>query len=149
MMGMSLNPADWKPVFDYLEHETRFQAAAAAVTGGAAAWWLKSLLATAREPIPERYPRASRLAAGLLAASAALFLIDEGRVSKKYGELARMLATGSSPDGAWTSLLVRGTWNAPSLVQWSPYYGARALLFVVGAIVLWMLVSDLRARRAA
>lgn len=140
-----MTPADWKPVFDYLEHEARFQAAAATVTGAAAAWWLKALLAPPRDPPTEQHPRASRLAAALLAVSSFLFLLDQGRLSKMYGELARSLATGQTPPAEWTDKLVRGTWRLGSLVQWSPYYVARLLLFVVGAIVLWMLFNTVRA----
>lgn len=140
-----MNLADWTPVFDYLEHEARFQAAAATVTGAAAAWWLKSLLSPARDAPPNPHPRASRIAATLLAVSSFLFLLDQGRLAKKYGELARMLAVGETPPPTWTAKLVRGAWDVGSLVQWSPYYVARALLFVVGAIVLWMLYTDSRA----
>jgi len=142
-----VSPPDWKPVFDYLEHEARFQAAAATVTGAAAAWWLKALLSPAHDAAPERYPRASRIAAALLAASSFLFLLDEGRLSKMYGELARMQALGQTPPVEWSARLVRGTWQAAPLIQWSPYYAARGLLFAVGAIVLWMLYADSNASR--
>jgi hypothetical protein len=133
---------DWTPVFDYLEHEARFQAAAGAVTGAAAAWWLKALLSPARDAAPERHPRASRVAAALLAACSFLCLVDQGRLAKKYGELARMLAVGETPTAEWTARLVRGTWQWAPLIQWSPYYAARGLLLAVGAIVLWMLYTD-------
>jgi hypothetical protein len=133
---------DWTPVFSYLEHEAQFQTATATVTGAAAAWWLKALLAPAREAAPERHPRASRVAAALLAASSFLCLVDQGRLAKKYGELARMLAVGETPPTEWTAILVRGTWQWASLVQWSPYYAARGLLFLVGVIVAWMLYAD-------
>ena len=142
-----MSPPDWKPVFDYLAHEAQFQAAAATVTGAAAAWWLKTLLSPARDGATERHPRASRIAAALLGASAFLFLVDEGRLSKMYGELARMQALGGTPSDEWTARLVRGVWQQTSLVQWSPYYAARALLFAVGAIVLWMLYTDTKSRR--
>jgi hypothetical protein len=141
-----VSPPDWKPAFDYLEHEARFQAAAATITGAAAAWWLKALLSPARDAAPERHPKASRVAAGLLAASSFLFLLDEGRLSKMYGELARMQAVGETPSAEWTARLVRGTWQWAPLIQWSPYYAARGLLFAVGAIVLWMLYTDAAAR---
>jgi hypothetical protein len=134
--------SDWSPVFAYLENEARFQAAAGAVTGAAAAWWLKALLSPAPGAAPERHPRTSRIAAALLAGSSFLCLIDQGRLAKKYGELARMVATGMTPPAEWTDRLVRGTWQWASLIQWSPYYAARALLFAVGAIVVWMLYVD-------
>jgi hypothetical protein len=44
-----LDAAAWKPLFDFLDHETRFQAAAAAITGAAAAWWLKLLIAPTKD----------------------------------------------------------------------------------------------------
>jgi hypothetical protein len=137
-----VNTPDWSPVFAYLENEARFQAAMGAVTGAAAAWWLKELLSPVRDAPAERHPRASRVAAALLAASSFLSLLDQGRLAKKYGELARMLATGMTPPAEWTARLVRGTWQWASLVQWSPYYAARGLLFIVGLIVLWMLYTD-------
>jgi len=138
---------DWSPVFAYLENEARFQAAAGAVTGAAAAWWLKTLLSPAPGAPPERHPRTSRIAAGLLAGSSFLCLLDQGRLAKKYGELARMVATGVTPPTEWMDRLVRGTWQWTSLVQWSPYYAARGLLFAVGAIVVWMLYIDTQTPR--
>ena len=86
----------WKPVFDFLEHEARFQAAAATATGAAAAWWLKSLLAPAKDAPPLPHPTASRIAAALLALASFLFLVTEGRLSARYGELARHLALGEA-----------------------------------------------------
>jgi hypothetical protein len=142
-----VSPQDWTPVFNYLEHEAQFQAATATVTGAAAAWWLKALLAPTRDAAAERYPRASRLAAALLAASSFLCLVDQGRLAKKYGELARMLALGQTPPDEWTARLVRGTWEWASLIQWSPYYAARGLLVVVGTIVVWMLYTDTKRGR--
>ncbi len=126
-----MRPADCKPGFDYLEHEARFQAAAV--------WWLETLLVSSREPVRRGQPRATRIAAALLAASSFLFLLDEGRLSKTCGELARMNAVGEAPSAEWTAKLVRGTSHWAPLIQWSPYYIARALLVAVGAIVLWML----------
>ena len=67
-----MRPADCKPGFDYLEHEARFQAAAV--------WWLETLLVSSREPVRRGQPRATRIAAALLAASSFLFLLDEGRL---------------------------------------------------------------------
>src|SRR5256885_15992331 len=81
--------AGWKPVFDFLEQETKFQAAAAAITATAAAWWVKALIAKdAKEPA---HPRASRLAALLLLIVAFTFYINEGRLAAKYGTLARAI----------------------------------------------------------
>src|SRR5438045_2967590 len=81
--------AGWKPVFDFLEQETKFQAAAAAITATAAAWWVKALIAQdAKEPA---HPRASRLAALLLLIVAFTFYINEGRLAAKYGTLARAI----------------------------------------------------------
>jgi hypothetical protein len=142
-----VTPPDWTPVFNYLEHEAQFQAATATVTGAAAAWWLKALLSPARDAAPERHPWTSRLAAALLAASSFLCLVDQGRLAKKYGELARMLAAGDTPSAEWTAKLVRGTWQWAALIQWSPYYAARGLLFAVGVIVAWMLYTDTRRER--
>ena len=138
-----MSPPDWKPVFDYLEHESRFQAAAAAITGAAAAWWLKALLSSAPGATLDRHPRLSRLAAALMALSSFLFFAEEGRLSKKYGELASMLAAGKTPSDDWVAILVRGKWEWASLVQWSPYFAARLLLYVIAGIVFWMLYRDL------
>jgi hypothetical protein len=137
-----VNLPDFKPLFDYLEQEAKFQAAVATVTGGAAAFWLKSIFTRQKDPIAEPYPRATRLAAALLAVSSFLCLIDQGRISKKYGELADLMAVGAAPDSAWRHNVVRGRWDQSALIQWSPYFGARALLFVAGGIVLWMLWRD-------
>ncbi|MEP6622481.1 MAG: hypothetical protein ABJE47_24365 [bacterium] len=137
-----MNAPDWRPLFDYLEHEAKFQAAVGTVTGAGAAWWLKALLAQAKDSVRPTYPRASRLAAALLALSSYCCFLEQGRLSKKYGELAVMLASGVTPSADWTEIVVRGRWQLETLVQWSPYYAARALLFAVGAIVLWMLYRD-------
>jgi len=137
-----MDTPDLKPLFDYLEHEAKFQSAVAAVTGAAAAFWLKAIFTRQKDPAPEPYPRATRVAAALLALSSFLCLIDQGRIAKKYGELADLMARGAAPDSAWRHNVVRGRWELDALMQWSPYFGARALLYVVGAIVLWMLYRD-------
>lgn len=129
----------WKPVFDFLEHETRFQAAAATATGAAAAWWLKSLLAPAKDAPPLAHPIASRIAASLLALASFFFLVTEGRLSARYGELARHLALGEAVSRDWTALLVRDVWSCAVIQAWWPYYTARGLLLLVGAIVIWTL----------
>lgn len=140
-----VNLPDFKPLFDYLEHEARFQAAVATVTGGAAAFWLKAIFTRQKDSMDEPYPRATRLAAALLAVSSFLCLIDQGRIAKKYGELADLMAVGAAPDSAWRHNVVRGRWDQDALIQWSPYFGARALLYLAGAIVLSMLWRDWRA----
>jgi hypothetical protein len=137
-----VNAPDYKPLFDYLEHEAKFQTAVATVTGGAAAFWLKAIFTRQKDPAPEPYPIATRLAAALLAVSSFLCLLDQGRIAKKYGELADVMARGAEPDSAWRHNVVRGRWDTAALIQWSPYFGARLLLYVVGAIVLWMLYRD-------
>ena len=129
----------WQPVFAFLEHEARFQAAAATATGAAAAWWLKALLAPAKDAPPLEHPLASRIAAALLAAAAFLFLVTEGRISAHYGQLARYLALGQTVPREWASVLVRDVRDFAVLVAWWPYYAARGLLLVVGAIVVWSL----------
>jgi hypothetical protein len=136
-----MNADAWKPVFAFLEGEARFQAAAAAITGAAAAWWLKGLLAPPPQSSRERHPQAARIAASLLAVSAFLFFLDQGRLSKKYGDLARMLALGQEPPPGWADNLVRNFSDPAAVLQWLPYFVARILLFVVGFIVLWMLFA--------
>ena len=137
------NP-NWQPVFDYLEHESRFQAAAAAVTGAAAAWLLKGILVPSRDAQPLAHPAAAGLAAGLLALASFLFLVEQGRVAKMYGELARLIATGAHPTQEWQQILVREFWDLSTIVAWFPYYGARSLLLVVVAVVAWMLFAPSR-----
>jgi hypothetical protein len=129
----------WKPVFDFLEHEARFQAAAATATGAAAAWWLKSLLSPAKDARPLAHPIASRIAAALLALASFLFLVTEGRLSAQYGKLARHLALGEAVPREWTGLLVRDVANLAVVQAWWPYYAARAILLLVGLIVVWTL----------
>jgi hypothetical protein len=142
-----VNAPDYKPLFDYLEHEAKFQSAVATITGAAAAFWLKTIFTRQKDPAPEPYPRATRLAAALLAVSSFLCLLDQGRISKKYGELADLMAAGAAPDSAWRQSVVRGRWSLDALVQWSPYFGARALLYLVGGIVFWMLYQDWQGLR--
>jgi len=52
--------SDWQPIFDYLEHEAGFQAAAATVTGAAAAWLLNLVIAREKEAPPLPHPIATR-----------------------------------------------------------------------------------------
>ncbi|MEO6528933.1 MAG: hypothetical protein ABIP93_20110 [Gemmatimonadaceae bacterium] len=138
----------WEPIFKFLEHEARFQAAAATATGAAAAWWLKSLLAPGKDAPPLAHPTASRVAAALLALVSFLFLVTEGRISARYGELARHSALGEPVPTAWVAVLVRD-WRDPAvLLAWWPYYGARLLLFVVAAIVVWSLFPWMPRRQA-
>jgi hypothetical protein len=128
---------DWKPVFSYLEQETKFVAAATTLTGAVAAWWLRGILTT-----PQGGPSASALArwaAGLLTSSAFLFLLDQGRLSKRYGDLARCLAKGEAIGDNLLNDLVRDHKKARPTHQWLPYYAARVLLYIVGAILIVML----------
>ena len=153
--GAKSNPPrgdDWKSVFAFLEQEIKFQAAAAAVTGAAAAWWLKAILTKGPGTLGSSaltQSFAGRLAATLLTFSAFLFFLDEGRLAKRYGDLARALAKSENPAEPLTATLVRnvslpkkdahGHWQWiewPTVVQWSPYYLARLLLFAVAAILL-------------
>jgi hypothetical protein len=136
----------WQPLFDFLEHEARFQAAAATTTGAAAAWWMKSLLAPPKDAPPLAHPLASRVAAGLLTLVAFLFLVTEGRISARYGELARHLALGEAVPRAWVAVLVRDVHDPAVVWAWWPYYAARLLLLVVAAIVVWSLFRP-RVRR--
>src|SRR6185436_10510967 len=129
----------WQPLFNFLEHEARFQAASATVTGAAAAWWLKGLLAPAKDAPPLAHPTASRIAAALLALVSFLFLVTEGRISARYGELARLVALGAPVPPAWLDVLVRDVHNPAVVAAWWPYYAARALLLVAGSIVVWSL----------
>ncbi len=131
--------SDWKPVFDFLEHESKFQAAAAAITGAAAAWWLKTVLGSRADHQVIPHPTASGLAAALLMLAAFLFFVDQGRLAKKYGELARYVADDRTVPPGWANHLVRDVYDPGSVTQWFPYYAARVALFAVGGIVLWML----------
>jgi hypothetical protein len=140
------DPAAWAPVFAFLEHESRFQAAAAAITGAAAAWWLKALLAPPRDGNPLPHPIASKIAAGLLAVASFSFFVDQGRVAGKYGELARHVALREPVPNDLTSTLVRNVWEPSAVVTWLPYYTARGILVVVGLVVLWMLFWPDRGR---
>jgi hypothetical protein len=79
-------------VFNYIEHEARFQAAAATATGAAAAWWLEGLLTPGAVDTRPTHPLTSRIAASLLALAAFLFLVTEGRISADNGQLALQLA---------------------------------------------------------
>ncbi len=137
----------WQPIFSFLEHEARFQAAAAAATGAGAAWWLKGLLAPGKDAPPLAHPTASRVAAGLLALVAFLFLVTEGRISARYGELARHLALGEEVPRAWLAVLVRDVYDPTVLWAWWPYYTARLLLLVVALIVVWSLFPWTPRRR--
>jgi hypothetical protein len=65
--------------------------------------------------------------------------MDEARLSKRYGDLARCLAKGEEIGDGLTNNLVRDIRVARATLQWLPYYAARALLYVVGAILLVML----------
>ncbi|HEX2095090.1 MAG TPA: hypothetical protein VHG28_22005 [Longimicrobiaceae bacterium] len=132
---------NWKPMFDFLEHEARFQGLAAAATGAAAAWWLKALLAPEAGVTSLSHPVASRLAAGLLTIAAFLFLISQGRLAKKYGELACYLALNQEVPTEWSSNVVREFWKWDTVMQWFPYYAARAVLLVVGFVLIWMLFA--------
>lgn len=134
-----LDPASWKPVFDFLEQETKFQTAAAAITAGAAAWWLKSLIAPAKEAPKPSHPRLSKTAAVLLAIAAFGFYIDEGRLAVKYGQLARALAFGETVPEHFASTLVRDVFDLGTWPSWYPYYLARLVLLVVGIIVITIL----------
>lgn len=136
----------WQPIFNFLEHEARFQAAAATVTGAAAAWWLKGLLAPPKDAVPLTHPTASRIAAALLALVSFLFLVTEGRISARYGELARLIALGVPVPPSWLDVLVRDVHNPAVVVAWWPYYAARAILLVAGAIVVWSLFIPGRPR---
>ena len=138
-------PDTWQPIFAFLEHEARFQAAAATATGAAAAWWLKGLLAPSKDAPPLAHPTASRVAAGLLTLAAFLFLVTEGRISARYGELARYLALGEQVPRPWVDVLVRDVHDPNVLWAWWPYYAARFLLLVIGVIVVWSLFSRPRS----
>jgi hypothetical protein len=131
----------WQPIFSFLEHEARFQAAAAAVTGAAAAWWLKGLLAPSKDAVPLAHPTWSRIAAALLALASFLFFVTEGRISARYGELARLIALGAPVPPSWLDVIVRDVHNRAVVVAWWPYYAARALLLAAGAIVVLSLFS--------
>ncbi|MDQ6830121.1 MAG: hypothetical protein M3081_14790 [Gemmatimonadota bacterium] len=139
--------SDWQPIFDFLEHEARFQAAAATATGAAAAWWLKGLLAPGKEAPPLAHPTASKVAASLLALTAFLFLVTEGRISAHYGQLARHLALHEEVPRAFLAVLVRDVHDSDVLLAWWPYYAARFLLLVVAAIVVSSLFSRSTTRR--
>jgi hypothetical protein len=138
----------WQPVFSYLEHEARFQAAAATATGAAAAWWLKSLLSPGKDAPPLPHPLASRIAATLLTTSSFLFLVTEGRLSAQYGQLARFLALKQDVPTKWAAAMVRDVHDSDVLLAWWPYYFARGLLLVVGAILVWSLFSGSMKRGA-
>jgi cytochrome bd-type quinol oxidase subunit 2 len=136
-------PSDvWQPIFAFLEHEARFQAVAATATGAAAAWWLKGLLAPPKDTPPLAHPTANRVAAGLLTLVAFLFVVTEGRISAQYGQLARYLALGETVPRAWVAVLVRDVHDPAVVWAWWPYYAARFLLLVVGAIVVWSLFAS-------
>ena len=133
----------WQSVLDFLEQESRFQGAGAAITGGAAAWWLKALLTPPPAGALIPHPTASRVAASLLALASFLFLIDQGRLAKNYGELARYLALDQRVSVPWSSHLVREIGDWRSVRDWLPYCVARAILLIVGVIVVWMLFAPL------
>lgn len=135
----------WQPIFNFLEHEARFQAAAATVTGAAAAWWLKGLLAPGKDAVPLAHPTASRVAATLLALVSFLFLVTEGRISARYGELARLIAIGAPVPPSWLDVLVRDVHNPAVVAAWWPYYLARVLLLATGVIVAWSLFARRRS----
>ncbi|MEO8450647.1 MAG: hypothetical protein ABI647_12685 [Gemmatimonadota bacterium] len=137
--------SDWSPVFAYLEQESNFQAAAAAATGAAAAWWLKALLAPAPSTTQEQPPFVAKVAAALLALTSFLFLVAQGDAARKYGELALMVATGQTVGPDWRNGLVRNVHSWDAIAGSYPYYAARALLLVVGVLVLWLLFSRRRA----
>jgi hypothetical protein len=142
-------PAEtFQPIFDFLEHEARFQAAAATATGAAAAWWLKGLLAPGKDAVPLEHPTASRVAASLLTLAAFLFLVTEGRISARYGELARYIALGESVPRPWLDVLVRDVRDPAVRWAWWPYYTARGLLLVVAALLVWSLFPWGARRRA-
>jgi hypothetical protein len=140
---MPTDVAGWKPVFDFLEHEAKFQAAAAGITGAAAAWWLKALLTPPSEtnkPQPPGPHRAARAwAALLLTAAAFCFFVDQGRIAARYGVLARAIVFGTPIPGDFPAGLVRDVYNGATWRAWYPYYAARLLLLGVGAIVAWLL----------
>lgn len=153
-----VTPDAWKSVFAFLEQEIKFQAAAAAVTGAAAAWWLKAILTpspavtAAAAPVtlvPLTQSFLGRVAATLLAASACLFLMDEGRLTKRYGDLARALAKNESTEDLTKTLVrhislpakfakieLKEWFDWRTALQWSPYYVGRLCLYGVAAILL-------------
>jgi hypothetical protein len=44
--------------------------------------------------------------------------------------------------GKWTSLLVRDVANFAVIQAWWPYYAVRAVLLLVGVIVVWTLFRN-------
>jgi hypothetical protein len=129
------NPDDWKPVFSYLEQEIKVIASFATVTGAVAAWWLRSMLT----PGSPSGSVLARWAAGLLTTSAFLLLLDEARLSKRYGDLARCVAKREEIGDNLMNDLVRNHKELGANKQWLPYYASRVLLYAVGAILLVML----------
>lgn len=127
---------EWKPVFDYLEQETRFQAAASGLTGAVAAWWLKALLFPAKDVAPPAHLTESKVAALLFAVSAILFLVEQGRLARWYGELARYVARGTTVPPLWTETLVRNVYSPAVWRNWSAYYAARLTLMLGGAFAV-------------
>jgi len=80
----------------------------------------------------------------LLALVSFLFLVTEGRISARYGELARLIALGAPVPPSWLDVLVRDVHNPAVVAAWWPYYAARALLLAAGAIVVWSLFTRRR-----
>ena len=57
--------------------------------------------------------------------------------------MARYLALGRPVPVEWSSHLVRDVRDWAAIGKWLPYYIARAILLVVGVIVMWMLFAPL------
>ena len=129
----------WHSVFDYLKNEASFQGTAATATGVAAAWILKTVLLPSKDAVPLAHPTAARLAAILLAGASFLFLVEQGRLSKVYGEIARHLAGGGGLPDSWQHTLVRDDRSVRVIQEWLPYYAARGLVLVAIVFVVWML----------
>ena len=122
-------------VFDYLDKEMNFQAAASTVSGAAGAWILKEVIFA---PNLEQLRLAGRWSLPavvlLLLVACALFLLERGHLARIYGEFARAVAKHGGIEEKELDLIVRKVSDGHTLRFWWLYYAARLCLLLAAAI---------------